>query len=373
VRLWGLDHPDQGIVHVAAPELGLVLPGQTVFCGDSHTATHGAFGALAFGIGTSEVQHVLATQTLVQAKPGLLPVRIMGAPGPGVSAKDLILAVIAELGVAGGAGRAIEYHGPAVEGLSMEGRMTLCNMSIECGAKAGMVAPDAATLDWLAGRPFAPAGGDWERAAEWWLGLASDPESRGPDGLVLDAAALEPMATWGTNPGQAAPVGGRVPEPASLDDPGRRDAAARALEYMGLEPGQPLAGIKIDCVFIGSCTGGRLEDLRDAAAVLAGRRLARGVRGLVVPGSGRVKRRAEAEGLHRVFAEAGLEWREPGCSMCLAMNPDTLAAGEACASTSNRNFEDRQGRGGRTHLVSPATAAAAGVAGRLVDAREMLG
>jgi 3-isopropylmalate/(R)-2-methylmalate dehydratase large subunit len=236
-----------------------------------------------------------------------------------------------------------------------------------------MVAPDAATLDWLAGRPFAPAGEDWERAAEWWLGLASDPGSRGPDALVLDAAEVEPMATWGTNPGQAAPVGGRVPDPESFAEPGRRAAAERALEYMGLEPGQPLAEIKIDCVFIGSCTGGRLEDLRAAAAVLAGRRLARGVRGLVVPGSGRVKRRAEAEGLHRVFAEAGLEWREPGCSMCLAMNPDTLAAGEACASTSNRNFEDRQGRGGRTHLVSPASAAAAGVAGRLVDAREMLG
>jgi 3-isopropylmalate/(R)-2-methylmalate dehydratase large subunit len=372
IRLFGLDHPRQGIVHVSAPELGLTLPGQTVFCGDSHTATHGAFGALAFGIGTSEVEHVLATQTLYQSKPKTMAVRLAGELGRGVTAKDAILHVIGRIGVDGGTGHVIEYQGPVVRAMSMEARMTLCNMSVECGAKAGMVAPDETTFAYLKGRPFAPRGGDWERALAWWRTLTSEPTARFHRVVEIDLSGVGPQVTWGTNPGQVVEVGGRVPDPADMDDPAQARAAARALDYMGLAPGTPLEEVRVDYVFIGSCTNGRIEDLRQAASILRGRKVAPGVVGLVVPGSQAVRAQAEAEGLDRVFIEAGLQWRLPGCSMCLAMNEDVLPAGKRCASTSNRNFEDRQGRGGRTHLVSPLTAAAAAVTGRLVDPRPLL-
>ncbi len=373
ITLLDLNDPRQGVVHVALPELGVILPGQTVFCGDSHTATHGAFGALAFGIGTSEVEHILATQTLPQKKPRTLAVRVEGELGPWVGAKDLVLHLIGVLGVAGGTGHAIEYLGSTVRALSMEGRMTLCNMSVECGAKAGMVAPDEKTFAYLEGRPLAPRGADWEAALDWWRGLKSDEGARYDREVEISAQAVEPQVTWGTNPGQVVAISGQVPDPADLPDETSRSAAAKALAYMGLKPGTAVSDIAIDYVFIGSCTNGRIEDLRQAARVLEGRKLAEGVQGLVVPGSGAVKRQAEAEGLDRIFRQAGLEWREPGCSMCLAMNDDQLPAGKRCASTSNRNFEDRQGRGGLTHLVSPAMAAAAAVAGRFVDVRELMG
>ncbi|MBN2022547.1 MAG: 3-isopropylmalate dehydratase large subunit [Pirellulales bacterium] len=368
VRFFDLSDPKQGIVHVIGPELGLTQPGMTIVCGDSHTATHGALGALAFGIGTSEVEHVLATQTLLQYKPKTLEIRVDGRLAPGVTAKDLILYVIGRITTQGGTGYCIEYTGEAIRALSMEARMTVCNMSIEAGARAGLVAPDQTTFDYLRGREFAPA--DFDAAVECWSRLPSDPGATYDRSERFDAAAIEPQVTWGTNPGQVVGVTGRVPRPEDFADPTDRKAAAAALDYMGLTAGTPIASIPVDRVFIGSCTNGRIEDLRAAAAVVRGRRVAAGVSAMVVPGSGLVKKQAEAEGLDRIFTEAGLEWREPGCSMCLGMNPDQLAPGERCAATSNRNFEGRQGRGGRTHLVSPTTAAAAAVTGHFVDIRE---
>ncbi len=369
VRLYDIDDSDQGVVHVIGPELGYTQPGMTIVCGDSHTATHGALGALAFGIGTSEVEHVLATQTLLQHKPKTLEIRVNGRLSNGVSAKDLILYLIGRLSTSGGVGYCIEYTGPAIRALSMEERMTVCNMSIEAGARAGLVAPDAVTFDYLRGRPFAPK--DFDEAVARWRQLPTDPGAKYDRTETFDATVIQPQVTWGTTPAQVADIGGRVPDPADFADSSDQKSVAAALEYMGLKPGMSIASIPIDCVFIGSCTNGRIEDLRAAAAVLDGRHAAKNVRGLVVPGSGAVKRQAEAEGLDRVFLAAGLEWREPGCSMCLAMNPDMLAPGERCAATSNRNFEGRQGKGGRTHLVSPAMAAAAAVAGHFVDARNL--
>jgi len=368
VRLYDIDHPEQGIVHVIGPELGLTQPGMTIVCGDSHTATHGAFGALAFGIGTSEVEHVLATQTLWQQRPKSMEVRVEGRLPFGLSAKDLILYLIGQLSTSGGAGCCIEYTGPVIQALSMEERMTVCNMSIEAGARAGMVAPDDTTFEYLRGRPFAPE--DFDAAVQRWRQLPTDPGAAYDRSVCFRADQIEPQVTWGTTPAQTTGITGRVPDPADFDDPVQQQSAAKALQYMGLAPRTPITDIRVDCVFIGSCTNGRLEDLRQAAAVLRGRRVAEGVRVLVVPGSGTVKRQAEAEGLDRIFREAGCEWRDPGCSMCLAMNPDRLQPGQRCASTSNRNFEGRQGRGGRTHLVSPAMAAAAAVAGHFVDLRE---
>ena len=366
-----LDSLDQGIVHVVGPEQGLTLPGTTIVCGDSHTATHGAFGALAFGIGTSEVEHVLATQTLVQKRARSMLVEIDGALGRGVTAKDLILAVIGQIGANGATGHIIEYAGPAIRALDMEGRMTVCNMSIEAGARAGLIVPDQTTFAYLEGRPHAPRGEAFAAAVADWRTLASDPGATYDKVVRIDAAAVEPLVTWGTSPETVTTIGGRTPDPAAETDPARRAQVERMLDYMDLRPGQPLAGLPIDAVFIGSCTNGRLEDLRAAADVARGRRVAEGVRALVVPGSGRVKAAAEAEGLDRVFIAAGFEWREAGCSMCLGMNPDRLAPGERCASTSNRNFEGRQGPGGRTHLMSPGMAAAAAVAGRLIDVRSL--
>ncbi|HXH28719.1 MAG TPA: 3-isopropylmalate dehydratase large subunit [Candidatus Polarisedimenticolia bacterium] len=363
IPLYALDSDRQGIVHVIGPELGLTRPGLTIVCGDSHTSTHGAFGALAFGIGTTEVGHVLATQCLLQSEPRTLAIEVQGRLRPGVTAKDLILAIIARIGVGGGTGHVIEYRGPAIRALSMEERMTVCNMSIEAGARAGMIAPDDTTFAYLAGRPHAPQGADWERAVEAWKRLASDDGARFDRQVALDAAALEPMITYGTNPGMAIPIGGRIPD-------GGGATAARSLEYMGLHPGQALLGHPIDVVFIGSCTNARLSDLRLAARLLEGRRIAAGLRVLVVPGSRAVKRQAEAEGLDRIFRDAGAEWREAGCSMCIAMNGDQLQPGQYAVSTSNRNFEGRQGPGGRTFLASPLTAAASAVAGRVADARE---
>ena len=360
----------QGIVHIIGPEQGFTLPGTTIVCGDSHTATHGAFGALAFGIGTSEVEHVLATQTLIQRRPKNMRVTVDGALPPGVTAKDVILGIIGCIGTAGGTGHAIEYAGEAIRGLSMEGRMTVCNMSVEAGARAGLVAPDETTFAWLRGRPMAPRGGAWEQAEAWWRTLPSDEGAAFDREVAIDAGELAPHVTWGTSPQDVAPIDGAVPDPAQVADSRERAALERALDYMALAPGTPLAEVTIDRVFIGSCTNGRLEDLRAAAAVARGRKVAAGVGAMVVPGSGLVKEQAEAEGLDQVFTEAGFEWREPGCSMCLAMNADRLEPGERCASTSNRNFEGRQGRGGRTHLVSPAMAAAAAVAGRLADVRD---
>ncbi|MGE5048331.1 MAG: 3-isopropylmalate dehydratase large subunit [Deltaproteobacteria bacterium] len=371
IELHRLGSEGQGIVHVIGPELGLTQPGMTVVCGDSHTSTHGAFGAFAFGIGTSEVAHVLATQCLLQRRPRTLEVRVDGSLRPGVAAKDLALAVISRLGVSGGSGQVIEFTGEAVRGLSMEGRMTVCNMSIEAGARAGLIGPDDTTFDYLLGRPRAPRGEAWDRALSRWSSLRTDPGAAYDRTVSIDASELSPTVTFGTNPGMSAPVRGVVPDPASLADTAQRGALDRALRYMGLRPGEPLLGHRIDVVFIGSCTNSRIEDLRDAAAILRGRKVAKGVRALVVPGSRKVKQAAEAEGLDRVFLEAGAEWREPGCSMCIAMNGDQLQPGQSAVSTSNRNFEGRQGPGGRTFLASPATAAAAAVAGALADPREL--
>jgi 3-isopropylmalate/(R)-2-methylmalate dehydratase large subunit len=362
----------QGIVHVIGPEQGATLPGMTVVCGDSHTSTHGAFACLAFGIGTSEVEHVLGTQTLVARPMKRMRVRIEGAVGRGVTAKDLVLAVIGQIGTAGGTGYAIEFAGSAVRALSMEGRMTMCNMSIEAGARAGMVAVDDTTIAYLRGRPMAPQGAEWDRAVALWRGLVSDDDARFDAEVLLDAATIKPQVTWGTSPEMVTTIDGRIPDPDREKDAGRREGYERALEYMGLVPNTPITDIRIDRVFIGSCTNSRIEDLRAAAWVARGRRKADSVRQvLVVPGSGLVKAQAEAEGLDQIFRDAGFEWREPGCSMCLAMNDDRLEAGERCASTSNRNFEGRQGAGGRTHLVSPAMAAAAGIAGHFVDVRQL--
>lgn len=369
IRLYDPASGGQGIVHVIGPELGLTQPGMTIVCGDSHTATHGAFGALAFGIGTSEVGHVLATQCLLQARPKTFQVDVTGRLRPGVTAKDIILAVIAEIGVGGGTGHVFEYTGEAIRALSMEERMTVCNMSIEGGARAGLVAPDDATFEYLAGRPCAPQGADWDAALARWRSLPGDAGATYDKNIGLDADSLEPMITFGTNPGMGIPVTGRVPDPAAGGD-GR--ALEKALAYMALRPGQPIAGQPIDVVFIGSCTNGRLSDLRQAAALLRGRKVHPGVRALVVPGSQKVKAAAEAERLDEIFKEAGCEWREPGCSMCIAMNGDQLAPGQYAVSTSNRNFEGRQGPGGRTFLASPLTAAASAVMGRVADPRPML-
>ncbi|RSN59744.1 MULTISPECIES: 3-isopropylmalate dehydratase large subunit [Actinomadura] len=365
VRLHPMGDDGQGIVHVIGPQLGLTQPGMTVVCGDSHTSTHGAFGALAFGIGTSEVEHVLATQTLPQVKPKTMAVTVEGELPAGVTAKDLILAIIARIGTGGGQGHIIEYRGEAIRSLSMEGRMTVCNMSIEAGARAGMIAPDEATFDYIKGRPHAPQGADWDAAVEYWTSLRTDDDAVFDKEIVIDAAELTPFVTWGTNPGQGLPLGESVPDPASFTDPVERQAAERALEYMGLTAGTPLREVAVDTVFVGSCTNGRIEDLRAVADVLKDRKVADGVRMLVVPGSMEVKKQAEQEGLDGVISASGAEWREAGCSMCLAMNPDKLTPGERSASTSNRNFEGRQGPGGRTHLVSPAVAAATAVTGRL--------
>jgi len=363
VRLYPLGSPEQGIVHVISPQLGLTQPGMLIVCGDSHTSTHGAFGAIAFGIGTSEVEHVLATQTLWQARPERMAVTVDGALPPDVSAKDVILGIIARIGVSGGQGAIVEYRGSAIRALSMEGRMTVCNMSIEAGARAGMVAPDDVTFAYLEGRPYAPKGARWEQALDEWRGLATDDGAAFDREVRIDARELRPYVTWGTNPGQAATIDGAVPDPDGFEDPGRREAAKRALAYQSLRPGTPIRDIAVDAVFIGSCTNARIEDLRAAAGVVAGRSVRSGLRALVVPGSARVKEQAEREGLDRVFREAGFEWRSAGCSMCLGMNPDVLRPGERCASTSNRNFEGRQGPGGRTHLVSPVVAAATAIKG----------
>ncbi len=367
---YAMDDPRQGIVHVIGPEQGATLPGMTVVCGDSHTSTHGALGALAFGIGTSEVEHVLATQCLVQRKSKNMRITIDGALGEGVSAKDIVLAVIGRIGTAGGTGYAVEFAGSAIRALSVEGRMTVCNMTIEAGARAGMVAVDERTIDYVRGRPYAPSGELWERAVAAWQELRSDADAMFDREVTMDAAHIEPQVTWGTSPEMIVPVGGRVPDPDDEADPVKREGMRAALDYVGLVPGTPITAIRPDKVFIGSCTNSRIEDLRAAAAVVKGRRVADNIElAMVVPGSGLVRRQAEAEGLDRIFIEAGFEWREPGCSMCLAMNADRLAPGERCASTSNRNFEGRQGHGGRTHLVSPAMAAAAAIAGRFVDVR----
>jgi len=371
ITCYPMGHVNQGIVHIIGPEQGLTQPGMTIVCGDSHTSTHGAFGALAFGIGTSEVEHVLATQTLPQRRPETMAVNVDGELPPGVTAKDLVLAVIGRIGTGGGSGHIIEYRGSAVRGLSMEGRMTVCNMSIEAGARAGMIAPDETTFAYLEGRDHAPKGAAWEAALADWGTLPTDPGAAFDKAVVLDASSLAPYVTWGTNPAQVTRIDGTVPEPASFEDPVDRETAGRALEYMGLAGGTPIRDIAVDTVFIGSCTNGRIEDLRAAADVLAGRTVHPGMRALVVPGSHRVKAQAETEGIDSVFTAAGFEWREPGCSMCLAMNPDKLAPGERAASTSNRNFEGRQGRGGRTHLVSPAVAAATAVAGRFAAPEEL--
>ena len=363
--------PGQGIVHIIGPEQGLTLPGMTVVCGDSHTSTHGAFGALAFGIGTSEVEHVLATQTLPQAAARTLAITVDGDLPTGSTAKDVILAILGRIGTSGGIGHIAEYRGSAIRALSMEGRMTVCNMSIEAGAKAGMIAPDQTTFDYLQGRPHAPSGAAWDDAVAYWQTLATDPDATFDKEVRLDAAEIFPHVSWGTNPGQVAPITGRVPDPASFADPVERNAAERALEYMGLTAGTPLKDVAVDTVFIGSCTNGRIEDLRAVAEVARGRKVASGLRTLVVPGSWAVKAQAEAEGLDQVITEAGFDWRDPGCSMCLAMNPDKLAPGERSASTSNRNFEGRQGRGGRTHLVSPAVAAATAIAGHFATPSDL--
>jgi 3-isopropylmalate/(R)-2-methylmalate dehydratase large subunit len=362
VRLHPMGDAGQGIVHVIGPQLGLTQPGMTIVCGDSHTSTHGAFGALAFGIGTSEVEHVLATQTLPQVRPKTMAINVEGALPGGVTSKDLILAIIAQIGTGGGQGHIIEYRGEAIRSLSMESRLTVCNMSIEAGARAGLIAPDETTFEYLKGRPHAPQGAGWDAAVEYWKSLPTDEGAVFDREVTVDATRLTPYVTWGTNPGQALPLGATVPAPGETSDP---NGTERALTYMGLTAGTPLAEIKVDTVFVGSCTNGRIEDLRAAADVIKGRKVADGVRMLVVPGSMQVRKQAEAEGLNEVFTSAGAEWRSAGCSMCLGMNPDTLKPGERSASTSNRNFEGRQGKGGRTHLVSPAVAAATAVTGRL--------
>ena len=371
IRLHPMNDPGQGIVHVVGPQLGLTQPGMTVVCGDSHTSTHGAFGAIAFGIGTSEVEHVLATQTLPNARPKMMAVNVEGELPADVTAKDIVLAVIAEIGTGGGQGHIIEYRGSAIRGLSMEGRMTVCNMSIEAGARAGLIAPDETTYAYLKGRPHAPKGARWEEALLAWNELQSDEDAGFDQEVTLDASRLRPFVTWGTNPAQGVTIDGHVPESSSYADAGQRGAAERALAYMGLTAGTPIREIAVDTVFVGSCTNGRIEDLRAAAAVLEGRQVKEGMRVLIVPGSMLVKAQAEKEGLDKVFQAAGADWRSAGCSMCLGMNPDTLAPEERCASTSNRNFEGRQGAGGRTHLVSPAVAAATAVAGHFATPEEL--
>ncbi|MFK3888941.1 3-isopropylmalate dehydratase large subunit [Sphingomonas sp. NPDC079357] len=363
----------QGIVHVVGPEQGFTLPGTTMVCGDSHTSAHGALGALAFGIGTSEVEHVLATQTLILSPSKTMEVRVDGTLGFGVSAKDVVLAIIGRIGAAGGTGHVIEFTGEVIRNLSVEGRLTVANMSIEGGARAGMIAPDETTFAYLKGRPLAPQGADWDKAVAWWRTLPSDAGARYDKSVVLNAADIAPSLTWGTSPEDVVPITGFVPAPDSFADPSKREAAQKSLDYMGLTPGMRMQDVSVQHVFIGSCTNSRIEDLRAAAGVASGRHVADGVRAMVVPGSGLVKRQAEAEGLDRIFTEAGFEWREPGCSMCLAMNPDKVPPGERCASTSNRNFVGRQGPGARTHLLSPAMAAAAAVTGRLADVRELMG
>jgi 3-isopropylmalate/(R)-2-methylmalate dehydratase large subunit len=371
VTCYPMGDEKQGIVHVIGPEQGLSQPGMTIVCGDSHTSTHGAFGALAFGIGTSEVEHVLATQCLPQRRPRTMAVTLLGDLSSGVSAKDLVLAIIERLGTTGGVGHVIEYRGPAIESLSMEGRMTVCNMSIEAGARAGMIAPDETTFEYLKGREHAPKGKEWDQALEHWKSLVTDEGARFDTEVVLDATLIRPQVSWGTNPAQVVSIDGNVPSPDELATPAEQEAAARALAYMGLEAHSPIRSIEVDTVFIGSCTNSRIEDLRAAATVLKGRRVRPGLRALAVPGSRQVKRQAEAEGLDTIFLEAGFEWRESGCSMCLGMNPDRLSPNERCASTSNRNFEGRQGRGGRTHLVSPAVAAATSVLGHFATPAEL--
>ena len=370
ITLYDMNSPQQGIVHIIAPEQGYTQPGKVIVCGDSHTATHGAFGAFAMGIGTSEVEHVLATQTLRQDKPRTMQIKVDGALPFGVTAKDLILGIIGQIGVSGAAGHVIEYTGEAVRSLTMEGRMTVCNMSIEGGARAGLVAPDDVTFDYMRGRPQVPQGEEFDAAVERWRALATDAGAQFDRTVAIDAGSLEPIVSWGTNPGMVAPVTGRVPDPASFADSGDRRSAERALEYMGLEPDTPIQEIAIDRVFLGSCTNARIEDLRNAAEVVKGRKVSDSVYAMVVPGSAAIKVQAEGEGLDRIFRDAGFDWREAGCSMCLGMNPDILQPGERCASTSNRNFEGRQGKGGRTHLVGPQMAAAAAIAGHFVDIRE---
>jgi 3-isopropylmalate/(R)-2-methylmalate dehydratase large subunit len=372
IRLADIDHPDQGIVHVIGPQLGLTQPGKTIVCGDSHTSTHGAFGALAFGIGTSEVEHVLATQTLWQNKPKTLNVQIDGPLGPGVTAKDLILAIIGTFGVKFGTGYVIEYTGEAIRGLSMEERMTVCNMSIEAGARAGLISPDETTFEYLRGRRYAPDAAVFEQAVAEWKQLATDKGATYDHTVTLDATTIEPQVTWGTNPGMCLPISASVPDPAFIEDPDEKSAAEQAIAYMGLEPNQQLTSIEIQHVFIGSCTNSRITDLRKAASVIRGRKVHPSVRAMVVPGSFTVKMQAEQEGLDTLFREAGFEWRDAGCSMCLAMNEDVVPAGERCASTSNRNFEGRQGTGARTHLASPEMAAAAAIEGRFVDVRQVM-
>jgi 3-isopropylmalate/(R)-2-methylmalate dehydratase large subunit len=372
IALFGLGNPRQGIIHVIGPELGLTQPGMTIVCGDSHTSTHGAFGALAFGIGTSEVEHVLATQCLLQRKPKTFEVRVEGKLEPGVSAKDIILALIAKVGVDGGTGHVFEYTGSAIGPLDMEERMTICNMSIEGGARAGMIAPDDTTFQYLSGRPYAPEGRDWDAALARWRALRTDDGATYDENIQLTASSLEPMITYGTNPGMGVPITSRVPDPDVIPDPSRKNSLTKALKYMGLTPGQPLLGQPLDVVFIGSCTNSRLLDLRAAARVLKGRKVHPKLRVLVVPGSQAIKAAAESEGLDRIFLEAGAEWREPGCSMCIAMNGDELQPGQYCISTSNRNFEGRQGKGGRTFLASPLTAAASAIAGAVADVRRLM-
>jgi 3-isopropylmalate/(R)-2-methylmalate dehydratase large subunit len=371
IRLYSLGDNEQGIVHVIGPQLGITQPGMTIVCGDSHTATHGAFGALAFGIGTSEVEHVLATQTLPQSRPKTMAVNVIGDLAPGVTAKDLVLALISQVGTGGGVGYVVEYRGPVIEQLSMEGRMTISNMSIEWGARAGLIAPDETTFAYLKDRPHAPKGEEWDAALAWWRTLPTDPDAVFDAEVSLDASRVTPFVTWGTNPGQGAPLDGSVPHPEEFADAGEAAAAEHALAYMDLRPGTRLRDVAVDVVFVGSCTNGRLEDLRAAADVLRGHQVAEGVRMLVVPGSAKVRAAAEAEGLDKIFTDAGAEWRFAGCSMCLGMNPDTLSPGQRAASTSNRNFEGRQGRGGRTHLVSPPVAAATAVVGRLASPADL--
>ena len=371
IELFGMRDVRQGIVHVIGPEQGFTLPGTTIVCGDSHTSTHGAFGALAVGIGTSEVEHVLATQTLVQKKPKTMRISVEGELPLGCTAKDVILAIIGQIGTAGGTGYVIEYAGSVVRGLSMEGRMTICNMSIEAGARAGLIAPDETTIKYFEGRPMAPKGAAWEQAARWWRTLPSDEGAVYDTEIHLDTATIEPQVTWGTSPQDVVPISGAVPDPKAAPSEDRRRAMERSLEYMGLRPGTPMEEVKVDTVFIGSCTNGRIEDLRVVAGLVQGKHVAPTVRAMIVPGSGLVKHQAEAEGLDEIFTAAGFEWREAGCSMCLGMNPDQLKPGERCASTSNRNFEGRQGKGGRTHLVSPAMAAAAALTGHLADVRKL--
>ncbi|ANU08503.1 3-isopropylmalate dehydratase large subunit [Paraurantiacibacter namhicola] len=373
IRYFGATAPEQGIVHVVGPEQGFSLPGTTIVCGDSHTAAHGGIGALAFGIGTSEVEHVLATQTLLLTPSRTMEIRVEGELGLGVTAKDLILHIIGMIGTAGGTGHVIEYRGEVFRQMSVEARLTVCNMSIEAGARAGLIAPDDIVFEYLKGRPMAPQGAEWDEAVEYWRTLHSDDGAVFDKSVTVDASEIQPTVTWGTSPEDTAPISGSVPAPESFADPAKQDAARKSLDYMGLEAGTQLAGVPVQNVFIGSCTNSRIEDLREAAKVLAGRKKAPGVKwAIVVPGSGLVKRQAEAEGLDRIFTEAGLEWREPGCSACLGMNPDKVPAGERCASTSNRNFVGRQGPGARTHLMSPAMAAAAAVTGHLTDVRELV-